>query len=79
VYYNQVISSLRYYTNNNSPDDELPAYAIGDASVVYKSSYKHCPVTLSAAVNNIYNKNYVVVQSYPMPGRSFRFSFQITI
>lgn len=79
VYYNQVISSSRYYNNNNLPDDYLPAYSVGDASIVYKGSFKRWPVVLSAEVNNVFNKNYVVVQSYPMPGRSFRFSFQITI
>jgi len=79
IYYNQVISSSRYYNNNNSPDDELPSYAVGDLSIVYRSSAKHCPIVLSAAINNLFDKNYVVVQSYPMPGRSFRFSLQITI
>jgi len=79
IYYNQVISSSRYYNNNNSTDDELPSYAVGDLSVVYKTSAKHCPIVLSAAINNLFDKNYVIVQSYPMPGRSFRFSLQITI
>jgi vitamin B12 transporter len=79
VYYNQLLSSSRYYNNNNLPDDILPAYAIGDASIVYKGSISHLPVTASAEFNNIFNKSYVIVQSYPMPGRSIRISFQITI
>ncbi len=79
IYYNQVISSSRYYNNNNLPDDYLPAYAISDASVVYKGLIGHLPVTVSADANNLFNKSYVIVQSYPMPGRSYRFSFQITI
>jgi vitamin B12 transporter len=79
IYFNQVFSSSRYYTNDNLPDDYLPSYAISDASVVYKSHIDHCPITASAEVNNLFNKNYSVVQSYPMPGRSFRLSFQITI
>ncbi|MBC7400720.1 MAG: TonB-dependent receptor [Mucilaginibacter sp.] len=57
----------------------MPAYTISDASVVYKGSVNHFPISLSAEVNNLFNTNYVVVQSYPMPGRSFRISFQITI
>jgi vitamin B12 transporter len=79
LYYNQVISSSRYYNNNNLSSDYLPEYSIGDVSIVYKGSLNHLPVTASAAVNNLYNTNYVIVQSYPMPGRSFRLSFQITI
>lgn len=79
IYYNQLISSSRYFTNNNLPDSYLPAYAIGDVSVVYKGWINKLPVVVSAEVNNVFNKDYVVIQSYPMPGRSFRISFQITI
>jgi vitamin B12 transporter len=79
VYYNQQQLSSRYYNNNNNDEDYLPKYTVSDASVVYKGVCKHLPVILSAEVNNLFNKNYMVVQSYPMPGRSFRISFQITI
>jgi vitamin B12 transporter len=79
IYYNQVISSSRYYTNDNLPYDLLPAYAISDASVVYKNSINHLPVMASFEVNNLFDKNYTIVRSYPMPGRSYRLTFQITI
>ncbi|MCC8426058.1 TonB-dependent siderophore receptor [Mucilaginibacter sp. UR6-11] len=79
LYYNQVISSSRYYGNDNNSFDYMPAYGISDASVVYKGAVNHFPVSLAAEVNNLFNTNYMVVQSYPMPGRSFRISFQITI
>ncbi len=79
IYYNQVLSSSRYYDNDNVDADYMPSYAVSDASVVYKTIIKHFPVILSAEINNLFNKSYVVVQSYPMPGRSLRFSFQITI
>ncbi|RZA01263.1 MAG: TonB-dependent receptor [Sphingobacteriaceae bacterium] len=79
VYYNQLISSSRYFTNNNLPDSYLALYAIGDISAVYKGLINRLPVMLSVEVNNVFNKDYVVIQSYPMPGRSFRISFQITI
>ena len=79
VYYNQVLSSSRYYDNNNLPDDLLPAYSISEASLVYKNAIDKYPVVASFGMDNLFNKSYVVVQSYPMPGRSFRLSFQITI
>jgi vitamin B12 transporter len=79
VYYNQVNSSSRYFNNNNTPDAYLAPYAVSDASVVYKGLINKYPIILSAEINNLFNKDYVVVQSYPMPGRSFRISFQITI
>ena len=79
LYYNQILSSSRYYNNNNLPDDYLPPYSISTASVVYKNSIQKLPFVASFGVDNLYNKSYVVVQSYPMPGRSYRVSFQITI
>jgi vitamin B12 transporter len=79
LYYNQVISSSRYYDNDNLPADYMPAYTVSDASVVYRGAVNRFPIILSGGVNNLFNTNYMVVQSYPMPGRSFRISFQITI
>lgn len=79
IYYNQVLSSSRYYNNNNNADDYLPPYSISDASMIYTGAVSHAKIVVSAEVNNLFNKSYVVIQSFPMPGRSFRFSFQITI
>ncbi|WP_428331369.1 TonB-dependent receptor [Mucilaginibacter sp.] len=79
LYYNQVISSSRYYTNNNLPDDLIPAYSISDASLVYHKLLNNKQLRASFEVNNLFDKSYFVVQSYPMPGRSYRISFQITI
>ncbi|NNU33966.1 TonB-dependent receptor, partial [Mucilaginibacter sp. S1162] len=79
LYYNQVISSSRYFDNDNLPADYMPAYSVGDASIVYKGAVNRFPVSLSGGFNNLFNTNYMMVQSYPMPGRSFIISFQITI
>jgi len=79
LYYNQLLSSSRYYNNNNLPDDYLPPYSVSTASLVYKNSIHKLPFTASFGVDNLYNKSYVIVQSYPMPGRSYRLTFQITI
>lgn len=79
IYYNQVFSSSRYQNSNNVPEYYLPGYSVSDASVVYNFLLKSMPVTASIAINNLYDKQYSVIADYPMPGRSFRFTFQITI
>lgn len=79
IYYNYTLSSSRYYISNNLPDYYLPGYQLSNASAVYNFLLNKLPVTASFAVNNIFNLNYVVVRSYPMPGTSFRINFQITI
>lgn len=78
IYYNQLISSSRFYTNDASADYDLPGYPVSDASLTYHFAGKNKPLA-SFTVNNLFNKNYSIIQSYPMPGRSFRISFQITI
>ncbi|MEO6524286.1 MAG: TonB-dependent receptor plug domain-containing protein [Mucilaginibacter sp.] len=79
IYYNQILSSSRYSVSNHDAIYYLPAYSISDASVVYRFSLSHKPVMVSGEVNNLFNKSYTVVQNYPMPGRSLRFTLQITI
>jgi vitamin B12 transporter len=78
-YYNQVISSSRYYTNDNLPYDYIPGYSVSDASASYHFLTDNKPVIASFEVNNLFNSSYYVVRSYPMPGRSYRISLQITI
>jgi vitamin B12 transporter len=79
VYYNQIITSSRYYEGNSNAASLTPAYGLGDASIVYKALAGNNQLNISAGVNNLFDKHYEVVRSYPMPGRSYRISFQITI
>ncbi len=77
LYYNQVISSSRYYLNDAS--SQFPGYSVGDLSFIYKLSVGSKPAVFSAHIDNLFNRQYEVVRSFPMPGRSFLLSFQITI
>jgi outer membrane cobalamin receptor len=79
IYYNHILSSSRYYTGNNVPDYYVPGYSVSDASAVYNFITGKLPVTASLEVNNLFNKNYSIIRSFPMPGRSYRLSIQITI
>ncbi|WCT09939.1 TonB-dependent receptor [Mucilaginibacter jinjuensis] len=79
LYYNSTFSSSRYYENNNVPEYYLPSYNVSNASLIYKFLTHSVPVNASFEVNNLFNERYVVLYSYPMPGRSYRLSFQITI
>jgi vitamin B12 transporter len=78
-YYNQVISSSRYYTDDNLPYDYIPGYSVSDASVSYHFLIDNKPIAASFEVNNLFNNSYYIVHDYPMPGRSYRISLQITI
>ncbi|OOQ62124.1 TonB-dependent receptor plug domain-containing protein [Mucilaginibacter pedocola] len=79
LYYNYILSSDRYYTVNNQPEYLVPGYSISDVSATYTFKLNRLPVQAAAEINNLYNKNYAVVRSFPMPGRSYRLSIQISI
>ncbi len=76
-YYNQISSSRRY--TNNDESAELPAYSVSDASLSYTTHIKQNPLNLSLEINNLFNKSYQVISSFPMPGTSIRFTVQVTI
>jgi vitamin B12 transporter len=79
VYFNHILSSKRYYTGNNLPEYLVPGYSVSDASVVYRFLSNKMPLQASLEINNLSNKNYSIIRSYPMPVRSYRLSIQITI
>lgn len=79
IYFNHILSSDRYYTGNNLPENLVPGYSVSDVSAVYNFIHAKMPVQASFEVNNLSNSNYSIIRSYPMPGRSYRLSLQITI
>jgi vitamin B12 transporter len=77
LYYNQVVSSSRYYLEDIN--SQIGGYSEGDLSFIYKFSISSESAIFSAHVNNLFNQPYQIVRSFPMPGRSYLFSIQITI
>ncbi|WP_183572538.1 TonB-dependent receptor plug domain-containing protein [Mucilaginibacter sp. X5P1] len=79
LYYNQVLSSSRYFLSNSNSANYINGYGTADLSFIYKLTVGNKPLVLSAHADNLFNENYMIVRSFPMPGRSFLLSFQITI
>jgi vitamin B12 transporter len=79
LYFNQIVSSSRYFLRQSTINNYLDGYAVSDLSYVYKFSAYGYPFTFSAHINNLFNESYEIVQSFPMPGRSFICSLQIKI
>lgn len=79
VFYNHILSSPRYYLSNNIPAYYVSGYHVSDASLTYDFNLYGKSIHTSAEVNNLFNSNYVIVNSYPMPPRSLRLTFQLTI
>jgi outer membrane cobalamin receptor len=82
LYFNQILSSSRYYLRQSDPEpagDFMEGYEVSDLSFIYKFKVYKLPAMLAAHANNLFNESYEIVHSFPMPGRSYLLSFQITI
>jgi hypothetical protein len=78
IFYNHILSSSRYYLSENLPQYYVPGFSVSDLSVSHQLQTKY-PFSISAEINNLFNQSYAFIRSFPMPGRSLRLSFQITI
>lgn len=79
VFYNQIYSSGRYYLSENLPQYFVPGFMVSDLSVSHQLQNLKHPISASIELNNLFNQSYAFIRSFPMPGRSVRLSFQITI
>jgi hypothetical protein len=78
LFYNHILSSSRYYLSENLPEYYVPGFSVSDLSFSHQLKTKY-PVSVTAEINNLFNQSYAFIRSFPMPGRSLRLSFQITI
>ena len=70
--YNVLLSGLRYKTGENNSYNLVEGYAIHDFTIIWHSSLKAVEYRITAELNNVFNKQYDVIQYYPMPGRNYR-------
>ncbi len=67
----------RFTTEDNS--NFLPGYRLTDANVRFKVHLGRVFMNMKFEVENIFNQEYQIMPAYPMPGRSYRFSFSVEL
>ena len=74
VAYTVIISGKRYALDQNLPENEIESYT--DHSISLNKSFvlRNNSLRLQLNLINLANKNYQIVQYYPMPGRSLTVS-----
>ncbi len=77
VGYSFLFSGIRYTLGTNTSYDELPAWNSHDIFLTKTFQLKYFKTTLKGEINNLFNEEYDVVNSYPMPGRSYKISLTI--
>ena len=65
-------------SNEDAPSGSVPPYFMNDITLAKSLDFKVAEISLSLAVRNLFNENYVTVLSRPMPGINFEFFAGIT-
>ena len=73
------MSSARYTVEDHKPENRLPGYGEWGAALYRTFKFKGFEMAARLDGINLGNKQYCIVKSYPMPGRSFKVTLSLTI
>lgn len=77
VSYNTLFNGYRYVLGENIYENMIPSWWTSDISALYEFKVKKSTLKLKGEVNNILNKQYEVIRSFPMPGRSYNIALTL--
>lgn len=70
--YAWVYVGARYRNSSNIPVNRVPSWQTNDLALSYRFLLGCASLRLTAELNNVFNRQYEVIQNYPMPGRNFK-------
>ncbi len=76
--YSLLCTGERFSGRNNVEMNRLPRWTTSDLHLCNTFLLRNAECTLSAELNNLFNRHYDVVRGYPMPGISFLLGAKIT-
>ncbi|MDR2775031.1 MAG: TonB-dependent receptor, partial [Tannerella sp.] len=66
----------RYSGEGNYPESQMKLFAEHGISLLRTVRWSETEFTLTAECSNLSNRQYEIVNAYPMPGRTFRFGLK---
>ena len=72
--YDYRYASRQYGDEANSADFEIKPYDLSDLTLSFKQKFNKWQPTFTFQIRNIFDKNYQIIHSYPLPGREYRIS-----
>jgi len=78
INYSYIYVGERYDQNANIAENYVPTWYTHDIALHYRHTMNRHQYRISAEVNNLLNQYYNVITNFPMPGRSYRFTFSYT-
>lgn len=73
---NGIYSGVRYALNENIPTNQLDPFVDFNLGLAKAFKFGSSTIWCSAKVMNVLGKNYEVVRSFPMPGRSYQLTIK---
>ncbi len=68
-----------YFSDSRGVNDNVPSYKIANATLHYNSSIQQKSTTLFLSINNLYNKNYLIIERRPMPGKNLKLGLRLNL
>ena len=79
INYSFIYTGERYDSRANIPANYIQPWYTSDLSISKKLNLKGIQSKIMIEVNNLFNQQYEVVRSYPMPGTNFRITLSVTL
>jgi vitamin B12 transporter len=78
LHYSVVYTGYRYDEAAEIPANYLQPWYTHDIGLTYTTAVKQEKLKFAFEVNNLFNQYYDVIANFPMPGRNYRLTLQIT-
>ncbi|MDR3272203.1 MAG: TonB-dependent receptor [Flavobacteriaceae bacterium] len=77
--YNFIYAGERYKTAENSHSERILAWDMHDFSLNREFQVTKIKFKLGMEINNLFDKQYDIIDRYPMPGRNYRITLKINL
>lgn len=77
--YTLLMQGSRYSLAQNKPEYRMPTFWEHSISLSRELTLGHVGLSLSAKVTNLTDKQYAIIQYYPMPGRQYALSAAVSL
>lgn len=77
--YSFIYTGERYASRANTEENYVLPWYTSDLSLSKNLKWNKTGIKITAEVNNLFNQQYEVVRSYPMPGTNFKLILNVTL
>lgn len=76
--YSLLFNGFRYALGENITDNLVPSWWVSDLTLLYNKEFNRHRLGVKGEISNLFNEQYEVIKSFPMPGRGFSITVSLT-